>query len=225
MHLHAILAHLILLPVYNSLATIPSPAKPSDIFSKLNPCMVTDVLVSVPFGLICWGRRTQNSWTVLIVICLKDCNPGIEKCVHCDIDSTGQILKFCVKLETLEGSLCDVKKHPGCKCGPGIYQQYDEPWVSPIRVLIDPTLNPSCYTDAVRRVWIYRQLWASFSCIPWFFSNVFWVYRTAKLEIWANHVHLANLQKVQGNYALMIGKAKKIGSGVKTLGAHARGSR
>lgn len=166
MHLHA-LAHLILLLGCNSFATIASPAKTGDIFSELKPCMVTDGLVSAPFGLICCGRRTPNSWTVLTVVCFKECSPGIEKCVDCDIDSTGQIMKFCVKLETREGSLCDVKKHPGCKCGPGIYQQYDEPWVSPIRVLIDPTLNPSCYTDAVRRMWTHRQLWASFSCISW----------------------------------------------------------
>lgn len=47
MHSHAILAHLILLLGCNSFAAVPSPSKTVDIFSKLNPCMVTDVLVSL----------------------------------------------------------------------------------------------------------------------------------------------------------------------------------
>lgn len=53
-------------------------------------------------------------------------------------------------------------------------------------------------------------------------SNVLWVYRIAKLEIWAYHAHHASFHKVQGSYALMIGKAKKTSSGVEILGAHAR---
>ena len=164
----------------------------------------------------------QNYWAALTFLFFKGCAPGIEKCVHCDIDSDGQITKYCVKLEIVEGTLCDLKKHPGCKCGPGIYQQYDEPWVSPIRVLMDPTLNPSCYKDAVSKIWIYRQPWASLSCLSWTFLTYCGVYRTAKLEIWVNRAQFASFQKVQGSYALMIGKAKKTGSGVKTLGAHAR---
>ena len=42
------------------------------------------------------------------------------------------------------------------------------------------------------------------------------------LEIWAYHAHHASFHKVQGSYALMIGKAKKTSSGVEILGAHAR---
>ena len=59
MHLHAILAYLILLFGCNSFAAVPSPAKAGDAFSKLNPCMVTDVLVSVfPRPDMLWKANT-----------------------------------------------------------------------------------------------------------------------------------------------------------------------
>lgn len=163
MHFQAILAHFILLLGCNSFTTVASPAigtNNEDIFSKLKLCMVTDVLVS--------GRQTQFfNRTDCPLFAFKDCNPRIEKCVHCDVDSIGQITKYCVKRDVSEGTLCNIKERPGCKCGPGIYQQYDEPWISPIRVLMDPTLNPSCYTDAVRRTAAYPQLFLSFSCLFW----------------------------------------------------------
>lgn len=146
---------------------------------------------------MCCGRRTQFfNRTDCPLFCFKECNPGIEKCVQCDVDSTGQITKYCVKLDIPEGTLCNIKERPGCKCGPGIYQQYDKPWISPIRVLMDPTLNPSCYTDAVRRTAAYPQLsYFSHSPVyPGIILNLFWVYRTANLETWANHAHCANFQ-------------------------------
>lgn len=200
MHFQAILAHFILLLGCNSFTALASPAidvNDEDIFSKLNPCMVTVVLVSISLRPdVLWKANTilQPHW-LSFVFFFKQCNPRIEKCVHCDVDSTGQITRYCVRLDIPEGTLCNIKKRPGCKCGPGIYQQYDEPWISPIRVLMDPTLNPSCYTDAVRRTAAYPQLFLSFSCLSWNHSyNLFWVYRTANLETWANHAHRANFQ-------------------------------
>lgn len=50
MHLHAILTHFILLLACNFCAAVPPPAsavETDDIFSKLKPCMVSDVFVSV----------------------------------------------------------------------------------------------------------------------------------------------------------------------------------
>lgn len=172
MHFQAILAHFISLLGCNSFTAVASPAigtNNEDIFSKLKPCMVTDVLVSVSLRPdVLWKANTQLfNRTDCPLFCFQQCNPGIEKCVHCDVDSTGQITKYCVKLDIPEGTLCNIKKRPGCKCGPGIYQQYDEPWISPIRVLMDPTLNPSCYTDAVRRTTAYPQLFLSLSCLSW----------------------------------------------------------
>lgn len=50
MHFQAILAHFVLLLSRNSFTAVASPAvstENEDIFLKLTPCMVTDILVSV----------------------------------------------------------------------------------------------------------------------------------------------------------------------------------